>query len=76
MSTWIFKAPLEARKKDAETYEDEFLKERSRTCSMTFSSMVEIYMDDMRPRLRETATRSPARVAGSIGEKKVQEMHF
>ena len=131
-----------ARKKDAEAYEEEFLKKGSRTCSMTFGSMVELYMDDMRPRLRETTMRSkeylinlkilpyfqdlqvndltpahvrkwqsellsknysptyvktiynqlsaifnyavryyglrenPARVAGSIGKKKAQEMHF
>ena len=47
-----------ARKKDAEAYEEEFLKKGSRTCSMTFGSMVELYMDDMRPRLRETTMRS------------------
>lgn len=131
-----------ARKKDAEAYEEEFLKKGSRTCSMTFGSLVELYMDDMRPRLRATTIKSkeylinlkilpyfqdlqvnditpahvrkwqsellsknysptyvktiynqlsaifnyavryyglrenPARVAGSIGKKKAQEMHF
>ena len=46
------------RKKDAEAYEEEFLKKGSRTCSMTFGSMVELYMEDMRPRLRATTMRS------------------
>ena len=47
-----------ARKKDAEVYEEEFLKKGTMTCDMTFGSMVELYMDDMRPRLRATTMRS------------------
>ena len=48
-----------ARKKDAEAYEEEFLKKGTMTCDMTFDSMVELYMDDMRPRLRATTMRRP-----------------
>lgn len=41
------------RKKDALAWEEEFLKVESRSCDMSFSSMLDIYMEDMRPRLRE-----------------------
>lgn len=43
-----------ARKKDAEQYEREFLHKEAGNCDMTFASMVDIYMDDMRGRLRES----------------------
>lgn len=42
-----------ARKKDAEEFEREFLRKDARNCDMLFSSLVELYMADMRPRLRE-----------------------
>ena len=42
-----------ARKKDAEQYEREFLHKEAGNCDMTFSSMVTIYLDDMRSRLKE-----------------------
>lgn len=41
-------------KRDAKAFEEEFLRQSSRTCNMSFASMVEIYLEDMRPRLRET----------------------
>lgn len=43
-----------ARKKDAEDYEREFLRKGQQSSDMTFASLVEIYLDDMRPRLRES----------------------
>ncbi|RKI66958.1 site-specific integrase [bacterium 1xD42-67] len=43
-----------ARKKDAEQYEREFLHKEAGNCDMTFASMVDIYTDDMRGRLRES----------------------
>ena len=42
------------RKKDAEEYEREFLRKEAQSCDMTFGSMTKLYMDDMRPRLRES----------------------
>lgn len=42
------------RKKDAEEFEREFLRKGARSCDMKFSSMVDLYLEDMRPRLRET----------------------
>ena len=41
-------------KRDAKAFEEEFLRQSSRTCNMSFASMVEIYLEDMGPRLRET----------------------
>lgn len=41
-----------ARKKDAEAYEEEFLRKGARTCDMTFGSMTELYLADMKPRLK------------------------
>ena len=46
------------RKKDAEEYEREFLRKEAQSCDMTFGSMTKLYMDDMRPRLRESTIRS------------------
>ena len=46
------------RKKDAEEYEREFLRKEAQSCDMTFGSMTKLYMDDMRPRLRESTMRS------------------
>jgi len=43
-----------ARQKDAKAYEDEFLKQGSRSCDMTFGSLVELYLDDMKDRLKGT----------------------
>lgn len=42
-----------ARKKDALEYEEEFLKVEAKSCDMSFSSMLDLYLEDMRPRLRE-----------------------
>ncbi|MGM9602558.1 MAG: tyrosine-type recombinase/integrase [Faecousia sp.] len=42
-----------ARKKDAEAYENEFLRKGAQSCDMTFGSMVELYLEDMKPRLKE-----------------------
>ena len=47
-----------ARKKDAEAYETEFLRKGAQSCNMTFGSMVELYLDDMKPRLRENTLRT------------------
>lgn len=47
-----------ARKKDAEDYEREFLRKGARSSDMSFASLVELYLDDMRPRLRESTMRS------------------
>lgn len=47
-----------ARKKDAEAWEEEFLRTSARTCDMSFRSMVELYLADMEPRLRENTMRS------------------
>lgn len=47
-----------ARKKDAEAYEAEFLRKGAQSCNMTFGSMVELYLDDMKPRLRENTLRT------------------
>lgn len=41
-----------ALKRDAQEYEDEFLKKSSRNCDMLFSSLVEYYRDDQRNRIR------------------------
>lgn len=41
-------------KREAKAWEDEFLKRINGSSNMTFSSMLEIYMDDCRLRLRET----------------------
>jgi len=46
------------RKKDAEEYERELLRKEAQSCDMTFGSMTKLYMDDMRPRLRESTMRS------------------
>lgn len=46
------------RKKDAEDYEREFLRKGARSSDMSFGSMVELYLEDMRPRLRESTMRS------------------
>lgn len=46
-----------ARKKDAEDFEREFLRKGARSSDMAFSSMVELYLEDMRPRLRESTMR-------------------
>ncbi len=47
-----------SRKKDAEAWEEEFLRTSARTCDMSFRSMVELYLADMEPRLRENTMRS------------------
>lgn len=39
-------------KRDAKAFEDEFLRQGSRSCNMTFGSMTEIYLEDMGPRLK------------------------
>lgn len=41
-----------ALKRDAQDYEDEYLKKSSRSCDMLFSSLVEYYRDDQRNRTR------------------------
>lgn len=41
-----------ARQKDAKAFEEEFLRTKARSCDMTFGSMVEIYFDDMKGRLK------------------------
>lgn len=46
------------RKKGAEEYERELLRKEAQSCDMTFGSMTKLYMDDMRPRLRESTMRS------------------
>lgn len=43
-----------ARQKDAKAFEEEFLKQGARSCDMTFASMVELYLQDMEPRLKAT----------------------
>ena len=40
------------RKKDAQAFEEEFLRPRARSCDMTFRSFAEIYLGDMEPRLK------------------------
>ena len=40
------------RKKDAQAFEEEFLRTRARSCDMTFRSFAEIYLGDMEPRLK------------------------
>lgn len=47
-----------ARKKDAEAWEAEFLRAGARSCDMTFGSLVELYLADMKPRLRLNTIRS------------------
>lgn len=42
-----------ARKKDAEAYEREFLLQRTESPTMTFQSMYDLYMADMKNRLKE-----------------------
>lgn len=42
------------RKKDAQAFEEEFLRTRARSCDMTFRSFAEIYLGDMEPRLKRT----------------------
>ena len=39
-------------KREAKAFEEEFLKQGSRSCNMTFGSMTEIYLEDMGPRLK------------------------
>ena len=41
-------------KKDAQEYEREYLLKEQATCDMSFESMVELYFEDMKTRLRET----------------------
>lgn len=41
-----------ARAKDAKAYEEEFLSRSSGNCDMTFESLVDLYLEDMRPRLK------------------------
>ena len=40
------------RQKDARAFEEEFLRTKARSCDMAFGSMVEIYFDDMKGRLK------------------------
>lgn len=40
------------RQKDAKAFEEEFLRTKARSCDMAFGSMVEIYFDDMKGRLK------------------------
>lgn len=47
-----------ARKKDAEAWEDEFLRKEAKSCDMSFRSMYDLYMADMRPRLRRNTMRN------------------
>lgn len=42
-----------ARKKDAEQYERDFLHKEAGSCDMTFSAMVDLYLEDMEGRLRQ-----------------------
>ena len=46
------------RKKDAEAFEEEFLRKGSQSCDMTFASMLELYLEDMRPRLKENTMKT------------------
>lgn len=43
-----------ATRREAKTFEDEFLKQGARTCDMTFASLVELYLPDMEHRLKPT----------------------
>ena len=43
-----------AREKDAKAWEREFLLKESRNCDMLFGSLVELYYEDQKHRLRET----------------------
>ena len=47
-----------ARKKDAEAWEDEFLRKEAQSCDMSFKSMYDIYMADMRGRLKKNTMRN------------------
>lgn len=40
------------RQKDAKAFEEEFLRTKARSCDMAFGSMVEMYFDDMKGRLK------------------------
>ncbi|WP_206458655.1 site-specific integrase [Anaerovorax sp. IOR16] len=42
------------RKKDAQDYEREFLNKEQSSCDMSFASLVDLYFEDMKTRLRET----------------------
>lgn len=42
------------RKKDAQEWEHEFISQQTKSCDMSFSSLVELYFEDMEGRLRET----------------------
>ncbi|WP_369523586.1 Arm DNA-binding domain-containing protein, partial [Anaerotruncus colihominis] len=46
------------RKKDADAFEEEFLRKGSQSCDMTFASMLELYLEDMRPRLKENTMKT------------------
>ena len=43
-----------AKKKDAETFEREFLAKEQESVDMTFEALVELYLDDMRSRLKSS----------------------
>jgi integrase len=43
-----------AKKSEATQYERDFLKKQSGSCDMSFASMVELYMEDCKTRLRST----------------------
>ena len=47
-----------ARKKDAQAWEEEFLRSSAGSCDMLFSDFVEIYFQDMAGRLRENTVRN------------------
>ena len=40
--------------KEAKAYETEFLSKAHASCDMLFSSLVELYMEDCKPRLKPT----------------------
>lgn len=41
-------------KKEAKEYEAEFIKQKTANCSMKFNSLVELYLDDIKPRIKPT----------------------
>lgn len=51
--------------KEAKAYETEFLSKAHASCDMLFSSLVELYMEDCKPRLKPT-TKSPQSLTSPV----------
>lgn len=47
-----------AKRSEALEYEREFLRKQTQSCDMKFSSLWELYLEDMEPRLRENTVQS------------------